>query len=407
MIYCIGWMNQKKNLKKLAETKIEGLKGELFEYQKEGVAFLERKNGRAFLADEMGLGKSLQSLAYCQRNPDKRPIVVVCPASLKMNWKAEVEKWTNIKAEVVKGTRPYETKAELIIINYDIVHEWVETLRKIDFKILILDEATYVKESTARRTKSVKRLAKGIPHVIALSGTPILNRPAEIFNAVRIINYELFESPKQFYSRYCNLRYNGFGWDYNGATHIPELRTILFSTIMLRRLKKDVLKDLPDKLVSFVPIEIDNETEYKKAESDFVEYIREKKGNEEALRAERAKQFASIEGLKQLAVFGKMKVVIDWIKNFLEVDGKLVVFCWHQSMIDILMSEFKNVAVKFDGRDSMIQKNEAEHRFIEEDKIRLFIGNIKAAGQGLNLTISSNVAFVEYPFSPMDLGPMF
>lgn len=398
------WLLQsKKEFKQVAETKIEGLKKELFEYQKEGVAFLERKDGRALIADQQGLGKTAQALAYLQRNPSIRPAVVVCPASLKLNWKAETEKWTNIKAEVVKGTKPYETKAELIIINYDIVHCWIEMLRKTDFKALVLDESVAIKEISARRTKAVKKLAKGIPHVIALSGTPILNRPSEIFTTIQIINADLFDSPKKFRERYCNLRHNGYGWDYSGATHIPELHSILKNTILLRRLKEDVLKDLPPKLFSFVPIEIDNEEEYTKAESDFIEYIREKQGDEKALKAERAKQFAQIEVLKQLSVKGKMKACVDWIDNLLETDGKLVVFCSHHFVVDLLMEKFKKVAVKLDGRDSANQKNEAVRKFQNEEGIRLFVGNIKAAGTGLTLTAASNVAFLEYPWSPADL----
>lgn len=391
------WLNNsKKESKKIIETKIEGLKGELFEYQKEGVAFLERKNGRALLADQQGLGKTAQALAYLQRNPSVRPAVVVCPASLKLNWKAEVEKWTTMKAEVVKGTKPYEPQGELIIINYDIVHGWIEMLRKIDFKVLVLDESVAIKESTARRTKAIKRLARNIPSVIALSGTPILNRASEIYNTIKIINTELFDSPKEFKQRYC-------GWDFSGPTHIPELHTILTSTIMLRRLKEDVLKELPPKLFSFVPIEIDNEPEYRKAESDFIEYIREKKGDENALKAERAKQFAQIETLKQLSVKGKMKVAMDWIGDLLNADGKLVVFCSHHFVVDILMESFGNIAVKLDGRDTYIEKNRSVEKFQNEDNIRLFVGNIKAAGTGLTLTASSNVAFMEYPWSPADL----
>jgi SWI/SNF-related matrix-associated actin-dependent regulator 1 of chromatin subfamily A len=355
------------------------------------------------LADQQGLGKTLQALAYLQRNPSIRPAVVVCPASLKLNWKAETEKWTTIKAEVVKGTKPYQTKAELIIINYDIVHCWIETLRKTEFKCLILDESVAIKESTARRTKAVKRLAKGIQHIIALSGTPILNRPSEIYNTLTLVSPGLFDSPGKFKRRYCDMKYNGFGWDYSGASHIPELHTILTSTVMLRRLKENVLKDLPDKLFSFVPIEIDNEEEYIKAESDFIAYIREKKGDEKALRAERAQQFAKIEVLKQLSVKGKIKASIDWINNLLSVDGKLVVFCSHHFVVDELMTKFKSIAVKLDGRDTAIEKNKSVERFQNEEKIRLFVGNIKAAGQGLTLTASSNVAFMEYPWSPADL----
>ena len=380
---------------------IPELKKELMPFQKEGVVFLEEKNGRALLAHEMGLGKTIMSLAWLQKHPELRPAVIICPASLKLNWQREANMWlTEPDTEILNSTTPYPTKGKLFIINYDILNYWIEILRKTHFKAVIIDESTYIKESTARRTKAIKRLVKGIKHVICLSGTPVLNRPAEIYNTIKILNPDLFVSAMYFRKRYCNLHYNGFGWDYSGASHIPELHQILTKTVMLRKLKKDVLSELPDKLYSFVPIALSNRSHYLNAEKNFIEWVRTEKGDEAAFRAKRAETFARIEGLKQLALKGKTDESIAWIRDFINTENKLVVFCIHHEMIDRLKNEFSKVCVKFDGRDTIKQKQNAVDLFQNEERIKLFIGNISAAGVGINLTASSNVAFLEYPFSP-------
>src|SRR5690606_31128859 len=163
-------------------------------------------------------------------------------------------------------------------------------------------------------------------HVIALTGTPIVNRPIEGFNIFQILDRNLFPNFWTYVHRYCDARHNGWGWDFSGATNKEELNQILTSTIMIRRRKADVLKDLPEKLYSFVPMELDNEKEYRTAEAEFIEYLRNVKGKEAAEKAKKAEHLVKIEELKQLAVKGKMKQAISWIKDFIEDGNKLVVF---------------------------------------------------------------------------------
>ena len=386
---------------KILRDGIPGLKGTLFPFQTIGVSFVETHNGRALIADEMGLGKTVQVLAWLQLHPQIGPAIIVCPASLKLNWKREIEKWTDENSvEVLSGTIPWKVKANIIIINYDILWDWVDELRKLKPKILITDECHYYKSNKAQRTKAVKKLAKGIPYVIALSGTPILNRPIEIYNALRLIDQDLFPSYRYFVQRFCDYHFNGFGWDANGSSNIEELNKLLTSSVMIRRLKKDVLQDLPEKIYSFVPIELGNKSEYDEAERDFIKFIRREKGESAALRASNAESLVRIGELKRLAVKGKFLPVQAWIENFLEVDGKLVVFAEHKFVIDELMHQFGDVAVKIDGSCSITQRQKAVDMFQTEDAIRLFIGNIQAAGIGITLTAASNVAFVELPWTP-------
>jgi len=388
-----------ETVKDIIANGIPGLKGVLRSFQTIGVAFAENKDGRCLIADEMGLGKTIQSIGYIQLHRDKIPVIVVCPASLKLNWEREIESWLpNPKVQVLSGTTPYKTKGEILIINYDIVFAWWEELKKKKPQIIILDESHSVKSSATRRTKAVKKLCKEVPHILALSGTPIVNRPIEIYNTLQILDKNLFPNYIAFTRRYCNAHNNGFGMDVNGASHTQELHDTLTSTIMLRRKKVDVLKELPDKIYSFVPIALDNTEEYNEAEKDFIAYVRREKGIDAAQRIESVEALAKIEGLKQLAVKGKLKDAIEWIKTFLESDQKLVVFCTHKFTIDALMEQFTGISVKIDGSVTILDRQRSVDIFQLNPKCKLFVGNIQAAGVGITLTAASNVVFLELPW---------
>jgi SWI/SNF-related matrix-associated actin-dependent regulator 1 of chromatin subfamily A len=369
------------------------------------VSFIEAKRGRALIADDMGLGKTVQALAWLQLHPELRPALIVVPASLKLNWLKEAHScMPNPQAEVISGTKTYPVRGKIVIINYDILSNWVDYFsKKLSFKVLVMDEIHSVKNSTSKRTKAVKKIAKGIPHILGLSGTPIVNRPVEMYNALTLIDSTVIPSYKEYTRRYCGAKYNGFGWDYSGATNTVELNKRLTDTIMLRRKKVDVLKDLPDKLKAFVPIEIDNREEYEIAEEDFIQFLENTKGKEIAVKASGAAALAEIEGLKQLSLHGKLGSCIEWIEEFLQTDQKLVVFAIHKYAIDALMNKFKSVAVKVDGTVSMVERNTSVEEFQNNPKVRLFIGNIQAAGVGLTLTTASNVAFIEFPWTPSAL----
>lgn len=415
--------------------KIPGLKHELFEFQKKGVAFIEAKNGRALVADEMGLGKTVQALAWAQKHKNKRPIICVVPASLKINWKREAEKWLeNPKVQILYGKNAdQKITGDFIIINYTILNDWVDKIKEIEPQLLIIDESHYIKNNKAKRTKAVKKIAKYIPHIIALTGTPIVNRPSEIYNTINLIDKTVMPNKWDFLHRYCDAKHNGFGWDFNGATNTKELHDILTKTIMIRRQKKEVLHDLPDKIRSFVPIELTNRNKYEEAENDFINFIkekterdlqielREKLGQElfenvefkdhrlERLKQEKAEKAAAggalvqIESLKQLAVEGKLDQAIDWIENYLESGQKLVVMAVHKFVINRLMKHFKKISVKIDGSVSAANRDLAVQKFQNNKSVKLMIGNIKAAGVGLTLTAADTMVFLELPWTPGDL----
>ena len=294
--------------------------------------------------------------------------------------------------------------SDIIIVNYDIVYAWRKEIANINPKVLVLDECHAIKTSTTKRTKGVKHIAKKAKHIIPMSGTPAINRPAELYNSIKLVEPELFGSFQSYAQRYCDAYFNGYGWEYKGGSNLEELYDIL-SNIMIRRKKEDVIEDLPEKRRTFVSLDLTNISDYNKAENDFIEWVRENKGKRAADRASSAEKLVKVGTLRLLAVRGALANSIQWIKNFLDdYDGKLVVFAVHKEIISALMEEFGDIAVKIDGsvptgevRQTIVEK------FQNDKNIRLFVGNIKAAGVGITLTASSNIVFLELPWTPGEL----
>lgn len=385
--------------KEPARVKMAGL----YPFQEQGVEWIIKKDGRCLIGDEMGLGKTIQALAYLKLNPELRPAVVVCPASLKINWYRETHRWTpNDKPYVVYGRNNITAykHASIIIINYDILGDHLEAIQALKPRVVIYDEVHYIKTPEAKRTKASKKLGKEVDKVIALSGTPITNKPIEFFSILNILRPDVFQSRFKFAMKYCDAKHNGFGWDFGGASNIEELHRIVTETVMIRRLKSNVLRELPQKQRSVIPVTIANRTDYDSAEEDLIAWIMDNEGKEAAVRAGRAEVLTRFEKLKQIAVRGKMAMVTDWIDSFLESEQKLVVFATHHETIDTLMAKYKTLAVKVDGRDSGDARQRSVDSFQNDPGTRLFIGNIKAAGVGLTLTAASNVAFVELDWVP-------
>lgn len=400
-----------------SDIRVPGLDDVLRPFQKEAVSFIEAKNGRVLIADEMGLGKTLESIAWLQLHGSELfPVLIICPATLKLNWMKEINKWTDVGKHtmILSGTTPYPITKPIAIINYDIIYNWADYIVKnMPPQLVIADEVHYCKSRgwgfktqngvrqkvlITQRSAGTERVAKKAKYFIGLTGTPILNRPKEIFNPLKMINSKLFPNFKSFAYRYCDPKFNGFATAFNGASNTVELNQILTKEVMLRRKKEDVLKELPPKVRSLVPLEIDNLDEYTRAEDDFMKYIKSI-DPEKARRAKNAEVLTKINTLRRLSVSGKLRDSIKWIDDFIEND-KLVVFVHHHETMDEIMKKFEKYAVKVDGRVSAKKRNEAVERFQNDERTRLFVGQIDAAGVGLTLTAASNVAFIEYPWQP-------
>jgi len=228
----------------------------------------------------------------------------------------------------------------------------------------------------------------------------IENRPREFYNGLNLINRQLFPSFMQFAFRYCDPKHNGFGMDFNGASNLEEL-FIVTKKVMIRRLKKDVLPELPPKQRIVLPFEIDNKNEYREAENDLLRWLRENIGTDAARRAKSAEVLTRFAYLKRLAAKGKMKQAIQWIRDFIETGNKLVVFACHREVVERIHEEFQGEgAVRIYGGDSMTKRDQAVDSFQNDPSCRLFVGNIEAAGIGITLTAASATCFVELGWTP-------
>ena len=225
---------------------------DLYPYQEIAVAFLEERDKvskGALVGDQPGLGKTIEALSWLSLSP-KRPVLVITQASIKRNWYREIEKWLpgSIIQILNQGKDIIDPDADFVIINYDLI--WrkgiEEQLLKRKFPVVIYDEVTAIKEPSAKRTKTAKKIGRRAEFNIGLSGTPILNRPIEFYNILNLIDPKQFTSHFKFGMRYCNGHHNGFGYVFKGSSHINELREQI-KPLMIRRLKEDVLTELPAK----------------------------------------------------------------------------------------------------------------------------------------------------------------
>ncbi len=373
----------------------ERLGGELRPFQRAGVAYaLESR--RLFLADEQGLGKTVQALATLEED-GAFPAVVVCPASLKLNWQRETEHWLPHRSvQVVMGGGKAIAKADITILNYEIVHAHRERLAISRPKALILDESHYVKNPAAKRTRAVRRLAESLPEgafKLALTGTPVMNHPDELIAQLRILGrLEEFGSGARFKRRF------------QGAGAEERIHWHLRRTCFVRRLKKDVLPQLPEKRQVVVPVALDNERDYRLAEKDVVAWLQEQPLDLAELESKkaamlRAERLAQLNILRRVAARGKLGAALAWIDDFLESEEPLVVFAGHREIQEALVQRFPD-AVHVVGADSVEARDAAVNAFQAEGGPLLMIASTRVGGQGLTLTRASNVAFLDLEWSP-------
>jgi SWI/SNF-related matrix-associated actin-dependent regulator 1 of chromatin subfamily A len=382
----------------------------LFEYQKEAVKFLHYHRGSGLLGDSMGLGKTAEALTYLRVHPKKVPVLIVCPAIIKYNWEIEAQQWAPNHTTVILGTRKpskyindmglgsnFDT-FDLYIINYDVLWDWVPTLSKMPFKMVIYDESHYLKTRDSKRTGAAYRLA-GIKSKLFMSGTLATNRPAELFVPLSLLHPKEYHNWSWYAERYCGAS-TWNGWMSTGASNTKELHRRL-KPYMLRRLKEDVLTQLPPKLHSVIPIDITNRKEYDKAEAEFLQWVLERHGAKKARSAMVAEAMVKLTYLKSLVSEGILLPTLDWIKEFLNsTNKKLVVFGIHKSLVRGIYYKFEDKAVVIDGSVTPKVRQKAVQQFQTDPQTRLFVGNVQAAGVGITLTAASDVMICEFPWTP-------
>lgn len=425
----------KKIEQRQEEIKALNLPECLYPFQKEAVCDMLKNQRNILLASDMGCGKSAMSLTYMAKRENSYPALIVCPASLKVNWSVEVAKWTPDKTcYIINGRDSYNDsyvlsqakKADILIINYDIlgvddkeaskrekerikiakengwkyrkafvpVKGWAVVFNEqFNLRTIICDECQYIESLKAIRSRAVIQIAtnENIKKVF-LSGTPFETRVAQFYNACHILAPDLFPKESDFLWRYCDPHYNGFGWEYKGLSNVEELRHLL-SFFMIRHKKEDVLSQLPKK--QKIPIYFDMD---RNSRITYDQMEEELMAQEEGIH-----QFSYLAKMKEALVDIKLDPVIQFIKDMLEVEDKLVIFTFHNRMYEDLMKIFEGQCVGINGSVAAVKRQESVDKFQTDPKVKLFIGQIQAASAGITLTASHIVIFTEWGQTPAQM----
>jgi len=433
-----GKVEQPIVLRPIDDVLLSGMS--LLPYQADGVGFVERAGYNCIIGDEMGLGKTVQFVVSAMRAGLRT--LVVCPASLKYNWAREIAKFTRGTSYVATtngDARPicgipnavsggpsgdWRTR-DFVVINGDILIDrsqaekvdgkktgkkvlvksvWADALKTAGFGLLGVDESHYYKNWKAKRTQRLAEIAAYIPRRVELSGTVIKSRPVELYSQLRLVSPEIAGRFIDFAKTYCGGYRDRYGFHADGATNLDDLHRRI-QPVYLRRLKKDVLPDLPPKLHSEIPVELDTATRkrYSRAASDFVAFLRSEGDSKAAARAKRAEHLTSVTALKQMTLKAKIAAAIEFITNANEQGEKVVLFSGYTEVIGAITAQFGETCVRVTGDDAPVARDAAVQAFQNDPKIMVFAGNITAAGVGLTLTASNKVLFTDEPWTPGDV----
>ncbi|MDR2170711.1 MAG: hypothetical protein LBP59_11260 [Planctomycetaceae bacterium] len=342
------------------------------------------------------------------------PAIVVCPATLKLNWQREFMMHFDKRSIILSSGKTFELKPDneaVYIINYDILKKWLPQLLNLNPAIIVADECHYVKSPFADRTKALAKLASNVPHFIGISGTPMTNHPIELYPILRmILGKDGIESRREFCTRYSKLVLTRFGFRYEGSRRLPELHKRLVKSCMIRRLITDVLPDLPEKTRQILPVELSksNMNEYREMCMAFGEWYREKFPNKTQMDNDASLMLMKLGYLKRQVAEWKLPHIYDWIDTFFEEsDGKLIVFGLHHKILDGIIDRYVSrgtklhpFVVKIDGSVSIPDRQRAVDLFQDRIETKLFVGQMRAAGVGITLTASNQILFAECDFVP-------
>ena len=394
-----------------------GLKVQPYPYQLQGIARgLQLK--RFINGDDMGLGKTLESIATINK-ADAFPCLVICPNVVKINWQRDWHKFTDKKAMVltdsVRDSWPFFWQTgmnQVFIVNYESLRKYFVrritkaekwTLKDVEFhntiklfKSVIIDESHKVKSTATQQTKFCKGIASGKEYIILLTGTPVVNKPKDLVAQLGIMDRMIdMGGWKGFMLRYCSGP--------NQASNLKELNYKLWQHCFFRREKSKVLTQLPDKVRQIVSCEITNRKEYMDAERDLIDYLKRYKeaDDEKIQKSLKGEVMVRIGILKDITARGKLKEVIDFVKDFRENGKKIILFCNLHEIVDRLMIAFPS-AVCVTGRQNMQEKQASVDAFQKNPKTDVIICSIKAASAGITLTAASDVAFIELPWTYAD-----
>lgn len=374
----------------------------------------------------VGCGKTKMAIFYAEML-NLFPCMVVCPASVKSGWSREWKETNpDRRVSIISTSSPPEDfEADVIVINYDILGKRVtkengktsleirlDGMKKKSFSLVIADEIHFLKNRKSIRSKSFKKLIHKVPSVIGLTGTLIMNRPAELLNILILIERIKEITPDDqyhhyFFERYCNMKETNFGLDISGASNIKELNRLLKECCYFQVSKRDALKELPPISENVVECEITNKRAYKKAKGDLLQFIEDKfKDEEKVEKAARAEFLVKLSTLKQLSLEGKEKFIKKWVEEWMEAneEEKLLVFASQSTILTKIAGEFKE-GLLITGSTTTKKRDEILQKFFLQKESRVLFANIGCLGTGVDglQKVCSNMAILELPPRPSDL----
>jgi SWI/SNF-related matrix-associated actin-dependent regulator 1 of chromatin subfamily A len=372
-------------------------------HQKEAIQKLV-ENKKFILADDMGLGKTTSTIIAALEAGSKK-VLIICPATLKINWKREIENYSNKLVYIAEG-KNFSTDSDFVIINYDIIKNFHDPKKKDDsqvllanFDLVIIDEAHYIKNAQAQRTKLINDIVKNVDRLWLLTGTPMTSRPIDYFNLLSLVDSPVSKNWMAYVIRYCEGYQFKAGprkvWNVMGASNLEELRDRTSGTI-LRRLKENVL-DLPDKIITPVYLKLKSK-QYEEVMGDYYDWYDKNPDESKSLTV----QFSKLTKVRQIIADEKITQTIEIAENIIEQDKKVIIFCNFTDSLNKITEHFGKTAVKLDGSMSKTSRQFSVDQFQENPKVKVFVGNIKAAGVGITLTAAEAVIMNDLSFLPSD-----
>ncbi|KAK6627944.1 hypothetical protein RUM44_010426 [Polyplax serrata] len=376
------------------------LRESLLPFQVDGIRFGIKKQGRCLIADDMGLGKTIQALGIACYFKENWPLLIICPSSMKFPWQEAVKTFlpnVNPSVTVVNTGRDPMLHTDIIITSYDLMKNCGDKIEKKRFGMIIFDESHLLKSSKSARTKVALQLCKLSSKIILLSGTPALSRPQELYSQISAIDSYTFPNFYDFGMRYCDGKKDKFGWNFNGSSNLEELEVYLRKKIMIRRLKSEVLAQLPEKIRKVVVLKPNMvKTVMKQLQQIESEYTKQKGADKHSTLL----SYYSMTGSAKLAA------VCEYIDDKVENNNKFLVFAHHANVLNGIcdLLEKKNVEyIRIDGSVNSEDRQLMCQRFQTADKCRVAVLSLKAANSGITLTEAQLVIFAELYWNPGEL----
>ncbi|EKX39033.1 hypothetical protein GUITHDRAFT_76774, partial [Guillardia theta CCMP2712] len=385
----------------------------LLPFQREGVLFGLAREGRVLIGDEMGLGKTVQAIAIAAAYLDEWPLLIVCPSSMRCMWAQELVNWlpgelTPQDVNTIFSGRDVVGNQLVTIISYDLFCKFAPEISSMQFKVIIGDESHYLKNPNAKRSKTILPFIRSARRSILLTGTPALSRPVELFNLLNSLHPRLFNNFLEFAYRYCDAHQGPFGLETSGASNLEELHVLLDQHTMVRRLKKDVLTQLPAKRRQKILIKI-SEAESKRfaTEMDKLKELErvtqdEEEDSEARFRAQSRKKALIMKMYVDTGV-AKLQAIQEYVADLIECGAKFLVFAHHMEILDGLedvVSKKKVQYIRIDGSTPSRERQLRVSSFQESSSVRVAILSVTAAGTGLTLTAANLVVFAELHWTP-------